>query len=110
MLHVDVLKVDKTFVDRVFGPAAETSLVEAILAMSRSMRLITVAEGVEQPEQAAWLQQARCSMSQGFLWSQPVDLFTAREVLATGTHRQPARGVGSAPVASGDDDGLLALS
>jgi diguanylate cyclase (GGDEF)-like protein/PAS domain S-box-containing protein len=108
-LPVDVLKVDKTFVDRVVGPAADTSLVEAILAMSRSMRLTTVAEGVEQPEQAAWLRRARCSMGQGFLWSRPVDLFTAREMLATGTHRQPPR-VGSATVGRGDDDGLLALS
>jgi EAL domain-containing protein (putative c-di-GMP-specific phosphodiesterase class I) len=108
-LPVDVLKVDKTFVDRVVGPAADTSLVEAILTMSRSMRLTTVAEGVEQPEQAAWLQQARCSMGQGFLWSQPVDLFTAREMLAVGNPRHPARAA-SAPIVSGEDDGLLALS
>jgi EAL domain-containing protein (putative c-di-GMP-specific phosphodiesterase class I) len=45
------------------------------------MRLVTIAEGVEQPEQAAWLQLARCSMGQGYLWSRPVDLTTARGLL-----------------------------
>ena len=59
----------------------DTSLVEAIIAMSHSMRLTTVAEGVEQPEQAAWLQHARCSMGQGYLWSRPVELAAARELL-----------------------------
>ena len=81
-LPVDVLKVDKSFIDQVGGTGADTSLVEAIIAMSRSMRLTTVAEGVEQPEQAAWLQLARCSMGQGYLWSRPVDIATARKLLS----------------------------
>ncbi len=80
-LPVDVLKVDKSFIDQVCGSGGDTSLVEAIIAMSRSMRLVTIAEGVEQPEQAAWLQLARCSMGQGYLWSRPVDLTTARGLL-----------------------------
>jgi diguanylate cyclase (GGDEF)-like protein/PAS domain S-box-containing protein len=81
-LPVDVLKVDKSFIDQVCGTGGDTSLVEAIIAMSRSMRLVTVAEGVEQPEQAAWLQLARCSMGQGYLWSRPVDLAAARKLLS----------------------------
>jgi diguanylate cyclase (GGDEF)-like protein/PAS domain S-box-containing protein len=97
-LPVDVLKVDKSFVDQVCGTSADTSLVEAILSMSRSLRLTTVAEGVEQPEQAAWLRAARCSMGQGFLWSRPVDLFAARELLALGTHRLPPRPSAAAAV------------
>jgi len=80
-LPVDVLKVDKSFIDPVAGSAADTSLLEAIMTMSHSLRLTTVAEGVEQPEQAAWLQHARCSLGQGYLWSRPVELSTARELL-----------------------------
>ena len=80
-LPVDVLKIDKSFVDKVGGGYADASLVEAIIAMSHSMRLTTVAEGVEQSEQAAWLQDARCSLGQGYLWSRPVDLASARELL-----------------------------
>ena len=59
----------------------DASLVEAIIAMSHSMRLTTVAEGVEHPEQAAWLQDARCSIGQGYLWSRPVELAAARALL-----------------------------
>ena len=83
-LPVDVLKVDKSFIDQVCGSNSDTSLIEAIITMSHSMRLVTVAEGVEQPEQAAWLQLARCSMGQGYLWSRPVELAAARELLLHG--------------------------
>jgi diguanylate cyclase (GGDEF)-like protein/PAS domain S-box-containing protein len=85
-LPVDVLKVDKSFIDQVAGEG-DPSLVEAIIGMSRTMRLATVAEGVEQVEQAAWLKSARCSMGQGYLWSKPVDIATAREMLVHGLPR-----------------------
>jgi EAL domain-containing protein (putative c-di-GMP-specific phosphodiesterase class I) len=86
-LPVDVLKVDKSFIDPVGAATTDTSLLEAIIAMSHSMRLTTVAEGVETAEQALWLQLARCSLGQGYLWSRPVELSAARELLATGAPR-----------------------
>ncbi len=92
-LPVDILKVDKSFIDQVCRGTADTSLVEAIIAMSHSMRLTTIAEGVEAPEQAAWLQHARCSIGQGYLWSRPVELTAARELLVRGTHRGHLRSV-----------------
>jgi sensor c-di-GMP phosphodiesterase-like protein len=99
-LPVDVLKVDKSFIDPVGTSAADTSLLEAIIAMSQSMRLTTVAEGVESTEQAVWLQLARCSLGQGYLWSRPVDLTAARQLLADGAPR--------VLVPRADDDVLLA--
>jgi sensor c-di-GMP phosphodiesterase-like protein len=102
-LPVDVLKVDKSFVDQVAAGAGDTSLVEAIIKMSLSMQLATVAEGVEQPEQAAWLRSARCSMGQGFLWSRPVDLTTARDLLVHGTHRSEVAHLSVAPAVTGSD-------
>jgi diguanylate cyclase (GGDEF)-like protein/PAS domain S-box-containing protein len=105
-LPVDVLKVDKSFVDKVCAGTSDTSLVEAIIAMSRSMRLTTIAEGVEQPEQAAWLKHARCSLGQGYLWSRPVELDAARELLRKGTHRTPLA-TPARPAASVGDEGLL---
>ncbi len=105
-LPVDVLKVDKSFVDKVCAGTSDTSLVEAIIAMSHSMRLTTVAEGVEQAEQAAWLKHARCSLGQGYLWSRPVELEAARELLLKGTHRGP-QPLAALPAASVGDEGLL---
>ncbi len=112
-LPVDVLKVDKSFIDQVVGATPDTSLVQAIITMSHNMRLTTVAEGVEQREQADWLRLARCSLGQGYLWSPPVELAAARELLVRGTHRHPTPAPApstavSTPVsATGDGDGVL---
>ncbi len=90
-LPVDILKVDKTFVDHVCDGPEGSSVTEAIIAMSRTMKLTTVAEGVELPEQAAWLKDASCTMGQGFLWSRPVDLARAHHLIRSGVPRQRLR-------------------
>ncbi|WP_157622475.1 EAL domain-containing protein [Nostocoides sp. Soil756] len=80
-LPVDILKVDKSFIDRVCAEDHSASVTLAILEMSRSLRLQTVAEGVETLEQAAWLEERACGRGQGFLWSRPVPLADARALL-----------------------------
>jgi EAL domain-containing protein (putative c-di-GMP-specific phosphodiesterase class I) len=87
-LPVDILKVDKVFVDRLGEEQHETTVTEAIFAMSRTLRLTSVAEGVEQPAQAAWLESAACTLGQGYLWSRPVELDRAHDLLRTGVPRQ----------------------
>ncbi len=82
-LPVDVLKVDKSFVDTLGGSDQQNSLVEAIVTMSRTMRLVTVAEGVEHQDQATWLRDAECSLGQGYLWSRPVEIGAARDLLGS---------------------------
>jgi diguanylate cyclase (GGDEF)-like protein/PAS domain S-box-containing protein len=84
-LPVDVLKVDKSFIDRVALDDQGASLTEAIIAMSHTMNLTTVAEGVEVAEQAAWLRRVRCPIGQGYYWSRPVDFDGVRELLARPT-------------------------
>jgi diguanylate cyclase (GGDEF)-like protein len=81
-LPVDVLKVDKAFIDRVTLDSQDAALTEAIIAMSSRMNLTTVAEGVEDSGQAAWLSGVHCDYGQGFLWSKPVALDQARLLLA----------------------------
>ncbi len=80
-LPVDVLKVDKAFIDRVTLDNQDAALTEAIISMSSRMNLTTVAEGVEDSGQAAWLTGVRCDYGQGFLWSRPVGLESARALL-----------------------------
>jgi diguanylate cyclase (GGDEF)-like protein/PAS domain S-box-containing protein len=81
-LPVDILKVDKSFIDKVTTDPQDASLAEAIIGLSHSMNFITVAEGVEQSDQASWLRQARCTYGQGYLWSRPVELSAAHKLLA----------------------------
>ncbi|KQS66650.1 hypothetical protein ASG41_09260 [Modestobacter sp. Leaf380] len=83
-LPVDVLKVDKSFVDHVVSSEQGASLAEAIISMGRSLRLTTVAEGVEDEGQAAWLTSAGATFGQGYLWSRPVPLVQAAALLQSG--------------------------
>ncbi|HET7328051.1 MAG TPA: EAL domain-containing protein [Nocardioidaceae bacterium] len=80
-LPVDVLKVDKCFIDHIVADSHSASVTQAILAMSSAMDLVTVAEGVEVAEQADWLRRSDCSLGQGYLWSRPVDFDSIHAML-----------------------------
>jgi predicted signal transduction protein with EAL and GGDEF domain len=69
---VDTLKVDRAFVAGLPESADDAAIARAIIAMGRSMRLVVVAEGVETPEQHAFLQAHGCDEVQGFLLSPPL--------------------------------------
>ena len=84
-LPLDVLKIDKSFVDGVIDDQQVAALTEAIIAMSNVMNLTTIAEGVEHADQAAWLSAAGCVIAQGYLWSRPVPLVEAKRLLVDGS-------------------------
>jgi EAL domain-containing protein (putative c-di-GMP-specific phosphodiesterase class I) len=69
---IDTLKVDKTFVDRIEEGADQLALVRTILALGTSLRLETVAEGIEQASQAALLTQLGCRRGQGYFFGRPM--------------------------------------
>lgn len=67
----DKLKIDRSFIGEVEdNPEAET-IVQAIIAMSRSLRLTVTAEGVETKQQLAMLQAQGCDFVQGYLLCRP---------------------------------------
>jgi diguanylate cyclase (GGDEF)-like protein/PAS domain S-box-containing protein len=70
--QVDTVKIDRTFVGDMERDAADRALVEAILAMARSLGLEVVAEGVESPGQLELLRQMGCRYAQGYHLSRPV--------------------------------------
>lgn len=69
---VDVLKIDKLFVDQLPGTSARGSLVDVIVDLGHRLQLETVAEGVEREDQVAGLQRAGCDLAQGFYFSKPL--------------------------------------
>jgi diguanylate cyclase (GGDEF)-like protein/PAS domain S-box-containing protein len=69
---IDTLKIDRSFVQRVTTDARHAELVKAILSISRCLGHRVVAEGVETPEQAAFLELHGCEIAQGFLYSKPL--------------------------------------
>jgi diguanylate cyclase (GGDEF)-like protein/PAS domain S-box-containing protein len=84
-LDVDILKIDKSFVDRVTLDRQAAAVTEAIISIGQSLQLQTIAEGVEDPGQADWLRDSGCSIGQGFVWSRPLAIEALREVLVSRT-------------------------
>ena len=72
-LPFDTLKVDKAFVDEVGRLDQGATLIETILEMAQMLGLDVVAEGVETPQQAAFLRQQDCTLAQGYFFSRPVE-------------------------------------
>jgi diguanylate cyclase (GGDEF)-like protein/PAS domain S-box-containing protein len=71
---VDILKIDKAFVDDIGSAGTEPALVRAILALGETLQLQTIAEGIEQSRQLSGLQELGCEMGQGFYFARPVEV------------------------------------
>ena len=71
-LPVDTLKIDRSFTARLPGNSRTAAVVSMIVSLARSLKLTTIAEGVETPEQFEWLRQVGCDYSQGFLHCRPL--------------------------------------
>jgi diguanylate cyclase (GGDEF)-like protein/PAS domain S-box-containing protein len=73
-LPVSMLKIDRTFIDRMTKDPDSLAIAASIVDLARIMKLTTVAEGVETVEQLAILHQLGCPAGQGFLWSPALPL------------------------------------
>ena len=82
---IDILKIDKSFIDGVGNGAEEAAITQAIIKLGESLGLEVVAEGIELPEQIDALQLLRCERGQGFFFSAPVDAETMGGLLANGS-------------------------
>ncbi len=69
---VDMLKIDRSFVQDVMSNADSAAVTDAIIALAKSLRLKITAEGVETKEQLEYLQMRGCDEGQGFYFSRPV--------------------------------------
>ncbi len=68
---VDVLKIDRAFVDGVQHGGSDTALARTIIALGNTLGLKTVAEGVELESQRKALRSMGCMLGQGYLFSKP---------------------------------------
>ena len=71
-LPLHVLKIDRTFTERVCVVDGTRSIVQAIISMAKALKMRIVAEGVEREEQMLALTEMGCDYLQGFLLSRPV--------------------------------------
>jgi diguanylate cyclase (GGDEF)-like protein/PAS domain S-box-containing protein len=69
---VDILKIDKSFTERLGAGSEESPLSRAVVALGNTMSIRTIAEGIETPAQWDRLRDLGCELGQGFLISRPV--------------------------------------
>jgi EAL domain-containing protein (putative c-di-GMP-specific phosphodiesterase class I) len=70
---IDTLKIDRSFVHEVRAGSPEQLVLEALVALGRSLQLEVVAEGVEEEEQRELLAACGCDIAQGYLFGRPME-------------------------------------
>jgi diguanylate cyclase (GGDEF)-like protein len=81
-LPLDTIKIDRSFVAGLAG-VTDRSIVEAVVALARGLRIGVVAEGIETEAQARILGDIGCDVGQGYLFSRPLPADEAARLLTT---------------------------
>ncbi|MEU1852523.1 EAL domain-containing protein [Streptomyces sp. NPDC019990] len=97
---IDVLKIDKTFIDDVPRDSQQVALVEGIVRLADTLGLQVIAEGIEEQEQRELLAGIGCRFGQGFLFARPMTVEQGELLL-----RQGARGHTRTAPRPGSDGG-----
>ncbi|MEY1557501.1 putative bifunctional diguanylate cyclase/phosphodiesterase [Yoonia sp. R2331] len=71
-LHMDELKIDTTFVHGIGHDRAAETIIEGFIFIAKGLRLEVIAEGIETPEQEAFLRARGCDFGQGFLFGKAI--------------------------------------
>lgn len=77
------IKIDQGFVRKIPESRQDAAIVRSIIVMAHNLGLEVVAEGVETPEQAAFLQEEGCDQVQGFLFAKPLPKARFEEFLSS---------------------------
>jgi diguanylate cyclase (GGDEF)-like protein/PAS domain S-box-containing protein len=90
---INTVKIDRSFIRDITVDASDAAITHAIIAMAHSLNLKVTAEGVETPEQLAFLREAGCDEFQGYIFSKPLPASTFQ---ASADGCLPGDGAGSA--------------
>ena len=80
-LELDMLTVDKSFVDGLGLSSEDAIIVEHIIGIAKSLGIVTVAEGVEEAGQIEQLRKLNCDLAQGYFFSHPQPPYVITELL-----------------------------
>lgn len=72
--HIDILKIDQSFIRSIDNDKRKQVVVKAILEITKSLNITSVAEGVETQEYANILKDMGCDYGQGYLYSKPLSI------------------------------------
>jgi diguanylate cyclase (GGDEF)-like protein/PAS domain S-box-containing protein len=85
---IDVIKIDKSFVDGLPGDAGDVGIVRAIIGLAHSVGCDLLAEGVESEAQANWLAENGCGTATGFYFARPMAVVEFERWLSDSTLRK----------------------
>jgi predicted signal transduction protein with EAL and GGDEF domain len=71
-LPLDAVKIDRSFVASMEGGRHAAAVVQAVINLAHNLNMQVVAEGLERPEQVAFLQSLDCDLGQGYFFSKPM--------------------------------------
>lgn len=71
-IPITTLKIDKLFIDDISSDDSNTTLTDSIISLGHKIGLTIVAEGVETTDQLKYLENNKCDMIQGYLFSKPL--------------------------------------
>lgn len=93
-LPVDIIKIDKSFIDHIVGADQDRALVEGIINVTHALGMISIAEGVEGPDQYSALQKLGCDGIQGYHFAKPAaGVSTARTLQRLAGAASPDPGI-----------------
>jgi diguanylate cyclase (GGDEF)-like protein len=72
ILPIDVVKIDRSFIHEITSSPKNAAITEAIIAMSHTLGLKVLVEGVETNEQSEFIKEIQCDYVQGYLFSKPL--------------------------------------
>jgi diguanylate cyclase (GGDEF)-like protein len=78
---VQVIKIDRSFVEGVATNATAATLAETIITMAHALGKVVVAEGVETQEQLEFLRERRCDAAQGYYFARPMPVSAVDDML-----------------------------
>nr|WP_314262076.1 EAL domain-containing protein [uncultured Devosia sp.] len=90
---VDIIKIDKSFVEHLGHDRASDVVVSSIIDIARKLDMKLVAEGIETASQASALNQLGCGMGQGYLFARPGSVADTTHLLSLFAQRPDARPV-----------------
>jgi len=95
-LKLDMLTVDKSFVDGLGQSTEDAIIVEHVIGIAKALGIVTVAEGVEDDEQIEQLRRLNCDLAQGYYFSHPQPPYVITELLGRSAGSNEWSPVGSA--------------
>lgn len=98
----DEIKIDRSFIAEIGHDANSERIAAAMIALGRDLGKAVVAEGIETPEQRAWLREHGCNLGQGFLFGRPEPVEAAASRIASVSGLIEAARKMQSPATAGD--------